>query len=142
MEQFTAECPNCGDKLILRSLGCLGCGLELQGELQAPRLLCLSPEDREFIELFVLSGGSLKKVGEDLGVSYPTVRIRLDNVIRRLQELGGLRQSERLEILTKLEKGELSAEEAVKLLRKENVSKMNIKNRDYKKEQKNEEEVK
>ena len=143
MEQFRAECPNCGDKLVLRSFGCPGCGLELQGELEAPRLLRLSPEDREFIELFVLSGGSLKKVGEDLGISYPTVRTRLDQVIRRLQELGGLRESERLEILTKIEKGEITASEAVKLLKKENVSQMNIKNKDSRIEQNNnKEEVK
>jgi hypothetical protein len=130
MEQFRAECPNCGDKLILRSLGCPGCGLELNGEIEVPRLLRLSPEEREFIELFVLSGGSLKEVGQWLGISYPTVRIKLNQVIQKLQSLSGLEQKERLEILTKVEKGEISAQEAVKYLKKENLSQFKIKPKD------------
>lgn len=134
MDQFRAECPNCGDKLILRSLGCPGCGLELNGELEVPRLLRLSADDREFIELFVLAGGSLKEVGQGLGISYPTVRIRLDQVIQRLQALSGLKQKERLEILTKVEKGQITAKEAVKLLRNENLSQSKNKQKDPKTE--------
>ena len=127
MEQFRAECPSCGDKLRLRSFGCPGCGLELHGELEAPRLLRMSPEDREFIELFVLAGGSLKEVGQGLGISYPTVRIRLDQVIQKLKALNDLEQKERREILTKIEKGEITAKDAVKFLRKENLSQIKIK---------------
>ena len=117
MERFKEECPNCGADMIVRHLSCSSCGLKIEGEVRLPNLAKLSPEDREFIELFVVSGGSLKEVGQILGISYPTIRAKLDRVIATLKELRGQGEKQRLSILDRLEKGEINAAEAARLLR-------------------------
>ena len=52
-----------------------------------PRLAYLSSEDRRFVELFVLSSGSIKKMEKALGISYPTVRNRLDKIVSSLRKI-------------------------------------------------------
>ncbi len=117
-DHFTDHCQGCGGRLKLEKLGCPACGLEIAGQLELPRLARLKAEDREFIELFVLSAGSLKEVGKALNLSYPTVRSRLDRVIEDLRKLDRPAQNARMEIIRKLEAGELSAEEAVQALKR------------------------
>jgi len=117
MEKLNPNCPNCGNRMVIRQLSCGACGVSMEGEIPLPKLARLAPEDREFVELFVVSGGSLKEVGTLLGVSYPTVRQRLDKIILRLRELGNEDSGQRLETLGKLERGEITVEDAVKLLK-------------------------
>lgn len=117
MEKFNSNCPSCGERMRIRNLSCGSCGLSLEGEMELPKLARLTPEDREFVELFTLSGGSLKEVGRILGISYPTVRGRLDHVISNLKSLDESSRKRRMEILEKLEKGEIKTEEALKVLK-------------------------
>lgn len=116
MDTFSNICHNCGNELTIKTLGCAGCGLAVSGDIELPRLARLSPEDRQFIELFVLSGGSLKEVGKILNLSYPTVRNRLDKVIEHLQNLDQARKTLRSKIIAALERGEITSAEAVKQL--------------------------
>ena len=111
-DHFSCFCQNCGGELVIEKLVCRNCDLAIEGRIELPRLARLTAEDREFIELFVLSAGSLKEVGKVLKLSYPTVRARLDRVIANLQELDRSRQAVRLEIIRRLERGELTAEQA------------------------------
>ena len=111
-DHFSCFCRNCGGELGIEKLVCRNCDLAIEGRIELPRLARLTAEDREFIELFVLSAGSLKEVGKVLKLSYPTVRARLDRVIANLQELDRSRQAVRLEIIRRLERGELTAEQA------------------------------
>ena len=90
--------------------------MALEGKIELPRLARLSAEDREFVELFVLSAGSLKEVGKILNLSYPTVRARLDRVIASLQELNSDRRDERMEIISRVERGEITAVQAAEQL--------------------------
>lgn len=115
-ENFSMYCQNCGGTLKVSKCVCSNCELTLQGDISLPRLACLSAEDRKFIELFVLSAGSLKEVGKVLNLSYPTVRQQLDRVISNLQNLNVSKQERRMEIIMQLERKEISAEEATKLL--------------------------
>jgi len=115
-DHFQAECPNCGGKLELERLSCPECHLKLEGAVELPRLARLSAEERAFVELFVLSAGSLKEVGRVLHLSYPTVRNRLDQVIASLRELDRTRHDRRLEIIRQLERREISVENAAELL--------------------------
>ena len=119
MEKFNENCPNCGNEMMVRQLACATCGIKVEGELRLPNLVKLLPEEREFIELFVVSGGSLKDVGQILGISYPTIRAKLDRVISKLKELRRLGEEERHSILDRLEKGEIDAKEATRLLREQ-----------------------
>ena len=116
-ERFTEQCPGCGGKMAVRSLGCASCGIKIEGEIPLPALARLSPEEREFVEVFVLCGGSLKDAGRILGVSYPTVRARLDQAMASLKLLTGQTEETRLAVLNKLEKGEIDAKEAARRLR-------------------------
>jgi len=62
-DRFDHRCQNCGGDLEIARMGCSRCGLAVEGKLTLPRLARLTPEDREFIEIFVLAAGSLKVVG-------------------------------------------------------------------------------
>lgn len=117
-DQFSTRCRNCSGELNIERLVCEECGLTIEGRITLPRLARLSPEDREFIELFVLSAGSLKEVGKALKLSYPTVRARLDRVIADLRALDEKQRDTRMEIIRKLEQGEITAEQAARELAK------------------------
>lgn len=118
MSDFSAKCNSCGGSLAISELKCRDCDLTIQGTVDLPRLARLPTADREFIELFVLSGGSLKEVGKHLGLSYPTVRSRLDKVITNLKQLDEDKRLARAEIIGALERGEISSEEALERLSK------------------------
>jgi hypothetical protein len=65
---------------------CHACKIAVEGAFPTPRLAILPTEHQRFIELFVLAGGNLKQIAEQAGVSYPTVRSRLDKVIDSLRQ--------------------------------------------------------
>jgi hypothetical protein len=103
--------------MAVRNLTCSVCGLKVDGDVPLPALARLSPEQREFAEVFILCGGSLKEVGRILGISYPTVRGRLDQVIAALKALRGSGEEARLAVLERLERGEINARDAATELR-------------------------
>ena len=115
-DHFSHICQNCGGELAIDKLRCKNCGVTLEGRIELPRLARLSAEDREFVELFVLSAGSLKEVGKILNLSYPTVRARLDRVIASLQEINSDRRDERMEIISRVDRGEITAVQAAEQL--------------------------
>lgn len=115
-DPFSYKCHNCGGELKISRLACRDCGLSVAGLIELPRLARLNRKDREFIEIFILAAGSLKEAGRILGLSYPTVRHRLDRVIADLRELEREGQKERLGIIKQLERGEISAEQAAREL--------------------------
>ena len=78
-------CPSCASALTVCELACPQCNTQVHGGYPLPPFLQLSAQDQEFINQFVLASGSLKSLAKTLGVSYPTVRNRLDDVIERLQ---------------------------------------------------------
>jgi hypothetical protein len=118
MAQFTMKCNSCDGPLEISELVCHACELTLRGSVSLPRLASLSEKDCQFIELFVLSGGSLKEVGKHLKLSYPTVRNRLDKVIANLQKLDADKRSERARIIDSLEQGNITTEQALEQLGK------------------------
>lgn len=79
------QCPSCSSTLSVLRLGCPSCGTAVEGEYKLPPLARLDREDQEFILNLVLSGGSLKELSALYGISYPTVRNRLDALIERLR---------------------------------------------------------
>lgn len=117
-------CPACNGTMYVAEYHCPACGVTVQGAFAAfdGKLAGLSMKDQDFIEQFVLCRGSIKEMEKVLGVSYPTVRSRLNEIITRLgYQRGSFRpdKKEREEILEKLEQGEISAEEAARLIRGE-----------------------
>ena len=108
---ITNVCPYCGESMRTTRMACSACHVAIEGQFPDSRLANLPTEHQRFIELFVLAGGSLKQIAEQAGVSYPTIRSRLDKVIEALQaELAPPGQK-------KLKGAELSSEEAAKLIK-------------------------
>lgn len=84
MRKLPATCPSCASHLAVARLVCLECGTAVEGSFGLPVLAALPVEDQEFIVAFVSASGSLKEMARLLGVSYPTVRNRLDEIIARV----------------------------------------------------------
>lgn len=111
------KCPACGQELRVRLLRCPACATEVQGDFVLGRFAQLAPEQLAFLETFIRCRGNLKDVGAELGISYPTARNRLDGLIAALGYGEPCPQeSDRLEILTRLKNGQITAEEALELL--------------------------
>jgi hypothetical protein len=72
--------------MVVARMNCAGCSVAIDGPFAMTRLGSLPVEHQRFIEMFVLAGGSLKELAEQTGVSYPTIRSRLDKVIESLRE--------------------------------------------------------
>lgn len=109
------KCPNCGDEMIITSYRCNNCYTEVSGEFEMDNFSRLDKEDKEFIELFLQKRGSIKDVGEEIGISYPTVRNRIDKLVAKL---GGQvdKKASRIDILNMLDNGEITASQARELL--------------------------
>lgn len=77
-------CVVCGNELVVERLSCNHCGTSLEGSFSLGRMQRLNEEQWQFVELFLRCEGKLNRVCEELGISYPTVRNRLHEVIRAL----------------------------------------------------------
>ena len=84
MRKPLSNCPICGGELELVKLKCISCDLTLEGKLPTSRLASLSSDQQQFVEVFLLARGNIKEVEKELGISYPTVRKKLDEVIQTL----------------------------------------------------------
>lgn len=80
-------CPSCNNVLRVHTMHCAGCGTKIEGDYPLPVLMRLSDEDLQFVEDFILCGGSLKEIASKMGMSYPTVRNRLDDVIATISKM-------------------------------------------------------
>jgi hypothetical protein len=109
------KCPVCEAGLKVTELSCPSCRSKLITELETCAFCNLSPDLYRFLEVFLKSRGNIKEVEKELGISYPTVRKRLDDLLATL----GLETSanpsagKRTEVFEKLRKGEISVDDAV-----------------------------
>ena len=77
-------CPVCQGELMISRLHCRSCGTALEGEFGVGRFGRLSREQLSLLESFLRSRGNLKEMERELGISYPTVRSRVDALVRAL----------------------------------------------------------
>lgn len=113
------KCPSCSGRLVVTELCCSDCKTTIKGSFELPQFAALSPEDENFLRVFLAARGNIKEVERQLNISYPTVKARLDALLNRLG-LGSLQaeaKRRRLEIVERLERGEIAAAEAVALLK-------------------------
>jgi len=113
------ECPICNHDLFVTKLECSNCHTEISGQFQLSKFNYLSKEHLYFIELFIKNKGSIKQLEKELNVSYPTVKKMLDEVIVSLgyKIEDESNDTNREEILNRLANGEITKEEAFKLLK-------------------------
>ena len=112
------SCPSCSGSLNIERLCCEACRTVVEGNFDLPRLARLPAEDQRFLELFTLSGGSLKRISQRLALSYPTVRRRLDELIAKLEAEIAEDEKYRMHILMQVGEGKISVQEAAKELKK------------------------
>jgi hypothetical protein len=86
-ELVTNHCPYCHRAMQVTGMTCAACEISIDADFPAPRLARLPVEHQRFIEMFVLASGNLKSIAEQAGVSYPTVRSRLDRIIETLERV-------------------------------------------------------
>jgi hypothetical protein len=114
------KCPICAETLQVTRLECEACGTTLQGSFSLGRFHALTNEQLEFLGTFIRARGSFKDVERELGISYPTVRSRLDAVIRALgfpsQVVTDRDTERRKEILRELAEGRIAPDDAAALL--------------------------
>lgn len=118
---------------MVSKLACRHCSTKLEGEFVTSKFCQLPDDQLEFIEVFIKCRGNIKDVEKELGISYPTVRSRLEAVIEALgyrkedvkasEKIKDHKRNEesvkqRQEILQTLENGDISAQEAAERLKK------------------------
>ena len=84
---FPTICPCCGGELHVRSLCCTACETTVSGDYRLPPFRRLTPDEQAFLLEFVSCSGSLKELAARCGLSYPTLRNRLDDLIEKLNNL-------------------------------------------------------
>ena len=119
--QVLTRCPVCGDDLHIVRLECTTCGSALQGNFTLGRLALLTREQLQFVEVYIRCRGKIKDVEEDLGISYPTVVARLNEVVQAMgfevRSEDADQASRRQQILDELAAGKLTAADAAGRLR-------------------------
>jgi hypothetical protein len=113
------DCPVCGSTLKATRLSCVTCGTVIESDFELSRFEQLNKEQLNFIEIFLKNRGSIKDVEREMGISYPTVRGKLNDVIK---SLGYSVHEEPLpdiaDVISKLEKGNINIDEAIKNIKK------------------------
>lgn len=85
--KLPVACPSCSGSLHVSQLSCPSCSTQVSGDYPLPVLLRIPAEEQAFILQFFISGGSLKEMASQIGISYPTVRNRLDDLIEKIKQL-------------------------------------------------------
>lgn len=126
MPEVIGKCPICGQDLDVTDLQCPSCHTHISGRFDLCKFCKLSNEQRAFAEIFIKNRGNIREVERELGISYPTVRGRLESLIRALGypvseepeiQSGPSRQAQKKEILDRLARGEITASEAARMIR-------------------------
>ena len=129
MNQLPTKCPICNGELAVTRLYCPQCDTTIEGHFSPGRnpFANLSPEQLQFTLTFVRCEGRFNRMEEELNLSYPTLRNRLNDVIRTLgfepgreepqPQVVRLSAEDRLRILDELAQGKISSEEAQQQLR-------------------------
>lgn len=123
MNTLPTRCPICGGEITITRLHCRDCDSTIEGRFTGGSFSQLTPEQLGFIETFVRCEGKINRMEDEIGLSYPTIRNRLHEIIRALgyepgagDLIPGLNDQQRQRILEDLDQGVISPGEAMQLL--------------------------
>jgi len=123
MKTALSKCPVCDGDLSVTRLHCETCDTTIEGRFDNGAFFAgLLPEQLDFIETFVRCEGKINRMEDELGLSYPTIRNRLQEIIRAMgyepgkEEIVEVSDEKRRNVLEELNAGAISAEEAMRLL--------------------------
>lgn len=127
MQPLPSKCPICGGEIIVTQIHCQVCDSVIESRFTTGTFENLTAEQLSFIETFVRCEGKITRMEEEIGLSYPTIRNRLHEVIRAMGYEPGVDEpvrmsdEERRKILESLDKGEITYQEAMRMLQEEEV---------------------
>jgi hypothetical protein len=105
-----------GQPLVVERVRLSGKDIVVEGSFELPQLARLGMEDQVFITAFVRSHGSIKEMEQVFGVSYPTIKARLTRIANSLPFVESNPTPSRTEILDRLQRGEITAQDAIREL--------------------------
>ncbi len=111
------RCPVCNRDLQIREYYCAECDITIQGRFNQSDLASLTLGQQEFVKTFLISQGNIKEVEKRLGISYPTVKSRLAEIVRSL-EASDEHDEGLCELFDEIEQGKITVEEAVAKIKK------------------------
>ncbi|MCB6993964.1 DUF2089 domain-containing protein [bacterium 210820-DFI.6.37] len=119
MKKVISRCPVCSGELTVTRLKCDSCETVIENRFRLSKFDYLSDEELHFTETFIKCRGNIKEVEKELKISYPTVRSKLNGVIKKLgyEARPDEETAKREEILKALEQGDITAEEAIAQLK-------------------------
>lgn len=128
MRKVLERCPSCGGELVITEVECKECGTQVRSRYSPCAFCSLTADELAFVKLFVEKRGNLRETEKALGVSYPTVRGKLEEIAEKLAGGAGHPEpaaadaqdqgsDERREVLRLVAGGQLSAQEALERLR-------------------------
>ncbi|NLW27789.1 DUF2089 domain-containing protein [Acetivibrio saccincola] len=118
--EVLGKCPVCGGDTSITKIRCSKCKTTIEGDFDLCKFCRLTPEQKEFIDVFIKCRGNIKEIEKELGISYPTVKNKIEDVVMALGHKVDDRVYEsidRKEILDRLNNGEISVDEALELLK-------------------------
>ncbi len=107
-----------GEEIIVERARLVKKGIAIEGEFELPALSRLTIEDQMFVIAFIRCHGSIKEMEALFGISYPTVKNRLNRIAQTLEFVEINPPSSKADILARLERGEIGVDEAEKQLRR------------------------
>lgn len=124
MNKLPTVCPLCGGEISVTRIHCLECDSTIEGRFTAGSFAQLTHDQLDFIETFVRCEGKITRMEDELGLSYPTIRNRLQDVIRAMgyepggadEQPAGLSVEERQKVLEELDGGRISVQKAMSML--------------------------
>jgi hypothetical protein len=117
LEWYELTALTSSKEFVVSSIKLKESNIEIKGEFEIPPLAKLSDEDQVFVAHFIRTHGSIKEMEQAFGVSYPTIKARLNKISGKLQFVEIKPVSKKEEIIAQLEQGEISAKEAAEKLR-------------------------
>jgi hypothetical protein len=105
-----------GQPILIERVRLADKDIVIEGQFELPQLARLSQEDQVFITAFVRSHGSIKEMEQIFGVSYPTIKSRLNRIAASLEFVETNPAPSRAEVLDRLKRGEISAQDAIQEL--------------------------
>lgn len=119
-KEVLGKCPVCNSDTVVTKISCDNCNTTIEGEFKLCKFCKLTLEQKQFIDTFVKCRGNIKEMEKELGVSYPTVKNRLEDAAAALghkPEPQIEEDGKKKEVLEKLNNGEIGFDEAMELLK-------------------------
>jgi len=117
-KEVLGKCPVCQGELKVTEITCDHCDTVIKSEFELCKFCRLDKQQRYFAEIFIKNRGNIREIEKELGISYPTVRNKIDELIAALGYKVEQQSvyTDRKEVLERLSRGEITKEEALKLL--------------------------